>query len=101
MVLFLSGGVVLLRRLRSRHQRILVQQKWELEVAQQHEMDEAKIRFFTNISHDLRTPLTLIISPLQMLLSETLDDGIRKKLNTINKNAQQLLTSILVLRRHN
>ena len=29
-----------------------------------------------------------------MLLSETLDDGIRKKLNTINKNAQQLLTSI-------
>ena len=53
-----------------------------------------KLKFFTNISHDLRTPLTLIISPLQMLLSEPLDNGIRKKLNTINKNAQQLLTSI-------
>ena len=68
MVLFLSGGVLLLRRLRSRHQRILVQQKWELEVAQQHEMDEAKIRFFTNISHDLRTPLSLIITPLEKLI---------------------------------
>ena len=39
-------------------------------IAQQlHEVDEAKLRFFTNISHELRTPLTLIYGPLEKLLS--------------------------------
>ncbi len=40
------------------------------QIAQQlHEVDEAKLRFFTNISHELRTPLTLIHGPLEKLLS--------------------------------
>lgn len=79
---------------RKHHRTKLEQQRAKLEQEQKLLLNEMKLKFFTNISHDLRTPLTLIISPLQMLLSETVDDGIRKKLNTINKNAQQLLTSI-------
>ena len=65
------------------HNIRLEQQRAKLEQEQKLLLNEMKLKFFTNISHDLRTPLTLIISPLQMLLSETLDDGIRKKLNTI------------------
>ena len=94
MVLFLSGGVVLLRRLRSRHQRILVQQKWELEVAQQHEMDEAKIRFFTNISHDLRTPLSLIITPLEKLIHSEKAGPIKDDLDLMYRNASTLLDEV-------
>ena len=56
-----------------------------------------KLRFFTNISHDLRTPLTLILTPLQTILNGILDDGLRKKLNTVNKNAEQLLQLINAL----
>ena len=94
MVLFLSGGVVLLRRLRSRHQRILVQQKWELEVAQQHEMDEAKIRFFTNISHDLRTPLSLIITPLEKLIHSEKAGPVKDDLDLMYRNASTLLDEV-------
>ena len=94
MVLFLSGGILLLRRLRSRHQRILVQQKWELEVAQQHEMDEAKIRFFTNISHDLRTPLSLIITPLEKLIHSEKAGPIKDDLDLMYRNASTLLDEV-------
>lgn len=57
-------------------------------------LNEIKLKFFTNISHDLRTPLTLIISPLQMLLAENQNNDTRKKLDIIHKNAQQLLEQI-------
>lgn len=58
------------------------------------QMNEMKLRFFTNISHDLRTPLTLIITPLQALIKDTSDDSLKKKLEVMFKNAQQLLSLI-------
>ena len=94
-ILFAIGIIsYVIYRFKKHHNIRVEQQRAKLEQEQKLLLNEMKLKFFTNISHDLRTPLTLIISPLQMLLSETLDDGIRKKLNTINKNAQQLLTSI-------
>ena len=94
-ILFAIGIIsYVIYRLKKHHYIRLEQQRAKLEQEQKLLLNEMKLKFFTNISHDLRTPLTLIISPLQMLLSEPLDNGIRKKLNTINKNAQQLLTSI-------
>lgn len=94
-ILFAIGMIsYVIYRFKKHHYIRLEQQRAKLEQEQKLLLNEMKLKFFTNISHDLRTPLTLIISPLQMLLSETLDDGIRKKLNTINKNAQLLLTSI-------
>lgn len=77
-----------------RQQTRLIQQRVKMEQEQKVLLNEMKLKFFTNISHDLRTPLTLILSPIQMLLNETRDEGVRKKLNTVNKNAQQLLSLI-------
>jgi len=82
---------------RKHHRTKLERQRIQLKREQEAELNEMKLRFFTNISHDLRTPLTLILAPLQTILSSVLDDGLRKKLNTINKNAEQLLQLINTL----
>jgi signal transduction histidine kinase/DNA-binding response OmpR family regulator/ligand-binding sensor domain-containing protein len=56
-----------------------------------HELDELRNRFFINISHDLRTPLTLISSPLdQVLKNENLSPDIQYHLKLAKKNVKKL-----------
>lgn len=53
---------------------------------------QLKLRFFTNVSHEFRTPLTLIIGPLEDLLrNNKLDINTKSTLQLINRNAQRLL----------
>ena len=55
------------------------------------QMDELKTRFFTNISHDIRTPLTLALGPLEDIFSENLVTGEpRAKLELVWRNTCQL-----------
>lgn len=61
------------------------------EARQLHEMDEMKFRFFTNISHEFRTPLTLILNPVEKLLEETQSDEQKNLLNIVKRNANGLL----------
>lgn len=56
-----------------------------------HEIDEAKLRFFTNITHDIRTPMTLIMSPLQKLLETDMDQVRQQAYQTMKRNANMLL----------
>ncbi len=56
-----------------------------------HEIDEAKLRFFTNITHDIRTPMTLIMSPLQKLLETDRDHVRQQAYQTMKRNANMLL----------
>jgi signal transduction histidine kinase/ligand-binding sensor domain-containing protein/DNA-binding response OmpR family regulator len=59
------------------------------------ELTETKLNFFTNISHEFRTPLTLIIGPLKELLeNEKLSSKALKKLTFIDKNTNRLLNLI-------
>lgn len=54
--------------------------------------NEARINFFTNISHEFRTPLTLIIGPLdEMLQHSKLHSADRQQLSLIRRNAIRLL----------
>ncbi len=56
------------------------------------EATQAKLVFFTNISHDFRTPLTLIADPVdQLLASSTVADADRKLLQIVKKNTGLLL----------
>src|SRR5207249_6195506 len=54
--------------------------------------NEAKVNFFTNISHEFRTPLTLLLAPLEELLSGTKNQSNQNRnLKLIHKNAIRLL----------
>ena len=94
--------VLIAVRTKQKHLRQLAQQKRELEIAQRQEMDEAKLRFYTNVSHDLRTPLSLIIIPLEKVLKSDLTVGIREEMERMHRNALVLLdvvNQLLDLRR--
>ena len=60
-------------------------------------LEEAKSRFFINISHEFRTPLTLVLGPLRDLLEGaygTVDGRIKQLLGVMQQNGQRLLDLI-------
>jgi signal transduction histidine kinase/ligand-binding sensor domain-containing protein/DNA-binding response OmpR family regulator len=66
----------------------------ELEIQKLHEMDLLKMQFFANVSHEFRTPLTLIIGPIENLLREMKDEFRQVQLKIIHRNANRLLRLI-------
>ena len=74
--------------------------KYEIKIAQmsaekEKELNEKKLSFFTNISHEFRTPLTLIINPVKELLFSTpekVNDA--SNLNIVYRNARRLLSLV-------
>lgn len=68
------------------------------------EVNKMKLRFFTNISHEFRTPLTLIIGQIDILLQlEKLSPSICKRLQRVHRNAMNLrylITELLDFRKH-
>ena len=54
------------------------------------EMEEQKARFFTNMSHDIMTPLTMVMAPLEKLRGIDLPPDVRTEVDTAWQNAQQL-----------
>ena len=65
-----------------------------LEKQKEKELTERKISFFTDISHEFRTPLTLIVSPLKELMAEADSGHLQKKLLTVHRNARRLLSLV-------
>lgn len=55
------------------------------------ELEEMRTRFFINISHDLRTPLTLISSPLELLLKKKdVNPEVKGLMNLMHRNVKKL-----------
>ncbi|WP_185154143.1 two-component regulator propeller domain-containing protein [Fulvivirga sp. M361] len=62
---------------------------------QEKRLNQMKLQFFTNISHEFRTPLTLILGPLQQIIDEYRGSSrLFKQLTVIHQNAHQLLKLI-------
>jgi len=77
------------RKLIREHRRQLE----NLESRKEKEVYEAKIDFFTNVAHEIRTPLTLIRIPMENLIKRSNNDpDIEKYLQTMNRNTQRLLS---------
>ncbi len=69
----------------------------EEQAEQLREVDRIKTRFFNNVSHEFRTPLTLTIGPLENMLAGVygpLDDQAQKQLDLALRNARRLLRLI-------
>lgn len=57
-------------------------------------LDNLKSRFFANISHEFRTPLSLILGQIDSVMSSNVDAREKSKLQVANRNAKRLLTLI-------
>ncbi|MBK9257835.1 MAG: response regulator [Saprospiraceae bacterium] len=64
------------------------------EVERLQELDEMRSNFFANISHEFRTPLTLILNPAEQLLKENIKPEQNKYFNIIHRNASRLLALV-------
>lgn len=58
------------------------------------QVKEAKLQFFINVSHDIRTPMQLVISPLQKLIATDKDKGRQHQYSIVMHNAQRILRLI-------
>lgn len=80
-----------LQSLRSRKTKELLQTQQQLN-AKLKETDQLKSRFFANISHEFRTPLSLILAPIEKKLSKASEHSNEyKTLKLIQRNANRLL----------
>lgn len=65
-----------------------------LELTKMQEMDKLKSYFFANISHEFRTPLTLILSPIRDMLAGSFKGDTRKQYQMVIRNGERLLRLI-------
>ena len=91
----LLGGLIIFGLIHYFRRRSLLKHTQAMEVLKyekERELYTAKIDFFTNVAHEIRTPLTLIKSPLENVLSkENIDYSIKEDLEIMNLNTSRLL----------
>ncbi|GAB3885921.1 hypothetical protein GCM10028825_14300 [Spirosoma agri] len=97
-VLLVGSGLVGLYRIALRRQKLqreLAHQ--EGEAANLRQLDELKDRFFANMTHELRTPITLLLNANEQLAHQPLDTQGRQLIAVVDRNANQLLRLITQL----
>jgi signal transduction histidine kinase/ligand-binding sensor domain-containing protein/DNA-binding response OmpR family regulator len=94
-LLYLSlglGAIYLYLLYKNRQSKLKYQVKVaQIEAEKDKELNEKKLLFFTNISHEFRTPLSLIINPIKDILDKKEDTGDNEELSTVYRNARRLL----------
>lgn len=95
-VLLIAGIVIFIVKWHLRYLNKKNREKqYKYQVAKEKEMYESKINFFTNIAHEIRTPLSLIAAPLEnIILSKDGNKQTRKNLSTIERNTNRLLNLV-------
>ena len=94
-IALIFGALLLSRQLILARERMKYKIEKERQDAQQvHELDLMKIKFITNVSHEFRTPLTLILTPLEKMLRAANDPEQRKQYLMIHRNARRLLNLV-------
>lgn len=84
----LQTGIILYIRWRARQKKALAMDKFKAQ--QLVELNDYKLQFFTNIAHEFRTPLTLILGPVASLLNSSNSTNDQKQLKTIYNNSLRL-----------
>jgi signal transduction histidine kinase/DNA-binding response OmpR family regulator len=89
--------VVAVSRNRRKTRERLERQREHLELEKLREMDRLKSRFFADVSHEFRTPLSLILGPVGQLIDETTESSGRQKLEIVRRHAEYLMRLITQL----
>lgn len=93
--MLIAMGLVFARQGIINRERLKNELKLEhLELTKMQEVNELKSRFFANISHEFRTPLTLILGPLKSLINETYKGDPKSQYRVMARNADRLLRLI-------
>jgi signal transduction histidine kinase/ligand-binding sensor domain-containing protein/DNA-binding response OmpR family regulator len=94
-ILGVLGALLLSRQLILERERLKYKMdKERQEALQLHELDVMKIKFFTNVSHEFRTPLSLILIPLEKILKQTSNTDQRDQFQMMHRNARRLLNLV-------
>ncbi|MEO7989144.1 MAG: two-component regulator propeller domain-containing protein [Chryseolinea sp.] len=96
----LQTSIILYIRGRARAKKAVAINKFRAQQLQ--ELNDYKLQFFTNIAHEFRTPLTLILGPVASLLNKNNDTGDQKQLKTIYSNSlrlQKLIDELIQFRK--
>jgi signal transduction histidine kinase/DNA-binding response OmpR family regulator len=89
---FLEKKTVELESMVNERTRLVWEQKETLEEQAKKlvELDRLKTNFFTNISHEFRTPLTLVMGQIENILDSTSEEKVRTKLQMALSNSKRL-----------
>lgn len=92
-LLFIVSLILIIRVLKHRTERLHNEEIRTLKQQKEKEIYDAKIHFFTIVAHEIRTPVSLIIGPLEKILgsAELLPKIILNDLKIIERNSQRLL----------
>lgn len=94
-VMLTFGALLVSRKLIQERERLKFSLERERhEAKQMHELDMMKLRFFTNVSHEFRTPLSLILAPIDKLLAVAHDGEQKNQFIMIQRNAKRLLNLV-------
>ncbi|MFV0269543.1 MAG: response regulator, partial [Draconibacterium sp.] len=94
-VLVIAGLLFITWKILSERQRLKFEAEQEHREAERiHQVDTLKTKFFTNISHEFRTPLSLIIAPIDKLIEHSKNDDDKKHLILIQRNARRLMAMV-------
>lgn len=86
--ILIQAGWIYAMRVRTKRKKVKAIEKIRRE--HEEELNNYKLQFFTNIAHEFRTPLTLIMGPVTTILKKNNDSSIKKPLTTIYKNSLRL-----------
>ena len=90
-LLFILGMIAIYSFIREKHKQNARKLVEKLEKDKAEELNRMRMNFFTNISHQVRIPLSLIIAPLETMLDNgSFKDDILRKMNLIYRNAVKM-----------
>ncbi len=91
-LLFLSGLFLVIRTIVRNSQKRHKQKIEEIKIEKEKELYDSKISFFTNIAHEIRTPVSLIKAPLENIVnSQQCPPEAKENLQVIERNTEKLL----------
>ncbi len=88
-IVFFARRLILMSTRKKNEERVE-----RLQVQREKEFYNKKIEFFTMMAHEIRTPLSLIVAPLEKLMSEEWKPEAREQLTLMNQNSDRLLSLV-------